>query len=69
MECTILWGENIIDTTWQTKNFKDETAAVEWIRKHTDKVQGINNVIIPEALKPLNHFLIVDLLRGNRDYL
>ena len=64
MKTRILFGDNLFKATWQDKSFKDIMAALEFVRKHSDKVQGINGEIIPEYAKPLNHFDIMTLLEG-----
>lgn len=47
----------------QTKNFKDETAAMEWIRKNCENIVSINDT--PTYGEVLSHFEIMDCLKGN----
>lgn len=46
----------------QTKKFKDETAAIEWIRKNCEKIVSINGIATYGV--ELTHFEIVDCLHG-----
>ncbi len=65
LEVWLKWGENILGAEWQKKNFKDETAALEFIRKHTDKIFGINGALVFVPAK--NHFEIIDYIRSKSE--
>lgn len=61
MKVKLLFGDYCATATWQDKKFSDEMAAMEFIRKHRDKIYGINGsfVDVPRT----SHFLIMDLLK------
>lgn len=61
MKVNLLFGNNFFTATWQTKTFSDETVAMEFIRKHRDKIHGINGNVI--GAKTFSHFEIMDMLR------
>ena len=61
MKVKLLFGDNVLTATWQDKTFSDEMAALEFIRKHRDKILGINGFV--ECSKTLNHFEIMRLLK------
>lgn len=62
MTVKILYGENIINSEWQTKTFKDEMAAVEWCRRNAKKIVRINDLLTGN--QPVSHFDVMDALRG-----
>ena len=68
MKVSIRWGKDVINSEWQEKTFKDNIAAMEFIRKHSDNIHGINGELIPEYAKPLNHYDIQMLLEGKRPW-
>jgi hypothetical protein len=59
MKVNLLFGDDILTATWQKKGFSDEMAALEFIRKHRNKIYGINGV----TGGPFSHFEIIDILR------
>ena len=61
MKVNLLFGDDIFTATWQKKGFSDEMAALEFIRKHRNKVYGINGTIIDGST--ISHFKIINLLR------
>lgn len=61
MRVKLLFGNNVLAATWQDKTFSDEMSALEFIRKHRDKIHGINGTIA--GVPTMNHFEIVDLLK------
>lgn len=68
MKVDILWANDIsqalnyaVESRWQTKSFKDENAAIQWIRSHRDNIFGINHEF--GSAKVLNHYEIAALLR------
>ena len=65
----ILYYPNGFDITkifepgsWQEKSFKDEMAAIEWIRKHSQNIMEINDY--PTLGQPVSHFEIMDAIRS-----
>lgn len=61
MKVKLLFGDNVLTATWQDKTFSDEMSAMEFIRKHRDKIQGINGSI--EDVSSMSHFEIMRLLK------
>lgn len=61
---SILYGEYPWDSEWQTKTFKDEMSAVEFIRKNGDRIHGINGKLTWVKASHLSHFEIYDLLNN-----
>lgn len=61
MKAKLLFGDNVFSATWQDKTFSDEMAALEFIRKHRDKIVGINGIV--GYVKTMNHFEIMRLLK------
>ena len=61
MKVRILYGD-FLNTTWQEKSFKDETACIEWCRKNYKKIWCINDYRTQS--QPISHFDIMDALRG-----
>ena len=59
MKVNLLFGNDIFTATWQKKRFSDEMAALEFIRKHRNKIYGINGYIRGQ----FSHFEIIDILR------
>ena len=57
----VMYGK-LFNTTWQTKTFKDELSAVEWCRKHYEKIGCINDY--RTGFKPISHYDIIDAIRG-----
>lgn len=58
----LIFGEQEI----QEKSFKDETSAIEWIRKNSAHVMAIGDVFFTLHLMnkiPLNHFEIMNAIR------
>jgi len=62
MIVNLLFGNNIFSATWQKKTFSDEMAALEFIRKHKNKIYGINDFMEPAS--QLCHFEIIKMLRN-----
>ena len=61
MKVKLLFGDNVFNATWQDKTFSNEMAALEFVRKHRDKIQGINGYIVDVPM--MSHFEIMDLLK------
>lgn len=57
----ILYGE-LFNSSWQTKSFKDETAAIEWCRRNAAKIGCINDY--RTFFRPVSHFEVMDAIRG-----
>lgn len=57
----IMFGEPF-NTTWQDKSFKDEMSAMEWCRKHYEKIGCINDY--RTFFQLIGHYDIMDALRG-----
>lgn len=57
----ILYGE-LFNSSWQTKSFKDEAAAIEWCRRNANRIICINNY--RTCLKPISHYQVMDAIRG-----
>lgn len=62
MKVNLLFGDDIFTATWQKKKFSDEMAALEFIRKHRNKIYGINDTMIDGST--ISHFEIIDILRS-----
>ena len=58
----VLFGNDIIDSEWQTKTFKDEMMAVEWCRRNYLKIWRINDYPTHGELMP--HFQIMDAIKS-----
>ena len=65
IKVVINYGPNYFNAELQTKSFKDETAAVEFCRKHHDNIHSING--IPTHGEQLSHFEIIDAIRNKED--
>ena len=61
MKANLLFGDYVVSATWQKKKFPDEMAAWEFIRKHRDKIHGINGTI--GGVPKMSQFKIMDLLK------
>ena len=59
----LLYGETPWKSEWQKKSFKDDTAAMEFIRRHRKNIHGINYV--KRNVSSLSHFEIAELIRGD----
>ena len=58
----LIFGEREI----QEKSFKDETSAIEWIRKNSAHIIAIGNTFFTSHIMnkiPLNHSEIMDAIR------
>ncbi len=62
IKVNICFGDNILESKWQTKTFSDEMSALEFIRKHRARIFGINDYFGDVAI--LTPFEIMDLIKG-----
>lgn len=61
IKVNLLFGADVLTSTWQLKTFSDEMAALQFIRGHRNQIYGINDSI--ENVSALTHFEILDLIR------
>lgn len=62
IKTNIFYGNNIVDSEWQTKSFKDEMSAIEWCRRNAKKIGYINDY--PTYYQPVSHFEIMAALKN-----
>ncbi len=60
----IVWfdGISVLNLDYQTKNFKDESAYIEWCRRNSKHIFSINGHATYG--QKMDHFVLIDYLRG-----
>ncbi len=60
----VLWGNDLYNSTWQDKSFKDEMAALQFLRMHTDKIYGVNSTMFHSGIASITHFELMDAIKN-----
>lgn len=60
MKATILYGDNLLDATYQEKTFKDRDKFIEWCRIHHKNIWSINGHSTHGVA--FSHFELIDML-------
>ena len=64
LKIKILWGEDLMSSTWQKKSFKDEISALQFIRTHREKIFGVNNRMFYQSCNVVPHFKLIEAIRS-----
>ena len=60
MKATILYGDNLMDATYQEKSYKDRDKFIQWCRIHHKKIWMINGHSTLGL--PFSLFELIDML-------
>jgi hypothetical protein len=61
IKVTVLYGDNVLDSSYQEKSFKDETSYVNWCTKNYEKILSINSHQTYQS--PVNSFDLLGFLK------
>lgn len=60
MKATVLYGDNLMDATYQEKSYKDRDKFIQWLRVHHKKIWNINGHSTHGW--QISHFDLIDML-------